>query len=127
MNFYYFLFYSFYRFARICGATDPGDSALLVLSTFLFFNVMPWSFPLIHGKPSLSSYKIWCLVVAFVILGINSLILRGEEKKKRIVEYYDKKYETKGFGWHRIVLVILYIIGSFVLMYVLHNRYPLNK
>lgn len=114
-NIYYYTYFLFIKFSEKVkkDLPDSAFTGLALISTILLFNVFTLVFYVggsVFTKGNATS--LGC-IIAFIVLLINYFILY--KKSKDIVAYYTRKYQNRKHNIIGILLIIIYVIASFLI------------
>lgn len=114
-NFYYYLFYSIAIFARKINKRDKDYtfSSLMFLSLCVGLNILSVIFLIDKFTSASLNIRISILLMVIIVFGANYLLLMRNGKDVKIIEFYEKKNDSrKSLFWKRF-LVVIYILFSY--------------
>ena len=116
-NFYYYTFYQICLFVKKVNKRDKDYmfTALIAFSLLLGMNILTIYFLIKKTYGIVLNVKIVPLIMMGAIYALNYFLLMRNDKGKEIINYYALEKGKKNTFPSRIILVILYVILTFVI------------
>lgn len=127
---YTYIYYALYKIAkrtekkRNPSMRMPATIAMITISFLQFINLLTVFVLLVHGVKLFEPFalsKELAIFIGLTLYGINYLLFLKNKKFLKIEEKFDKK--SKKLKKVRIILFWAYIILSFVLLFVVLERF----
>jgi len=114
-NVYYFFFYTVAKFVKRINKNDLdyAFSSVVFISSCMMCNVLSIVFLINKHQSTGLNSTLTSIFIGLPLIIANWYLLMSNARAEKIMEFYNKKYENRGYNIVGMFFIILYIILSY--------------